>query len=139
MAFRSNGHILISRATKAYLQMSEHMARVDTVCSPCYVDVVDFGKSDDEKPEKLEALVAAVHSAGSSITLAQYLVDKSIESCFSPSWDAMPHRPPWPPPLQFGIQSDGVQLRPMPWPSFGCLNREATTDTCAGDMYGTSL
>ena len=76
----------ISRATKTYLQMSEHMAQVGTICSPCYVDVVDFGKSDDEKPEKLEALVAAVHSAGSSITLAQYLVDKSMESCFSPSW-----------------------------------------------------
>ena len=53
-------------AIKIYLEMSEHMTSVDTVCSPCYVDVVDFGKSDDEKPEKLEALVAAVHSGGTS-------------------------------------------------------------------------
>jgi 26S proteasome regulatory subunit N10 len=30
------------------------------------LDVVDFGESDDEKPEKLEALVAAVSSGGNS-------------------------------------------------------------------------
>ncbi|EER91744.2 26S proteasome non-ATPase regulatory subunit 4 homolog isoform X1 [Sorghum bicolor] len=30
------------------------------------LDVVDFGESDDEKPEKLEALVAAVNSGGNS-------------------------------------------------------------------------
>jgi 26S proteasome regulatory subunit N10 len=33
---------------------------------PCYVDVAAFGESDDEKPEKLETLVAAVHSGGNS-------------------------------------------------------------------------
>lgn len=101
--------------------MSEHMVRVGTVCNPYYVDVVDFRKSNDEQPEKVEALVAVVHSGGSRITLAQYLVDKSIPSCFLPSWDAMPHRPPWPPPMQFEIESDGVLFRPMPWPLFGCL------------------
>jgi len=42
------------------------MDRVDTVCSPCYVNVIDFDECDDEKPEKLEALVAAVHSGGTS-------------------------------------------------------------------------
>jgi hypothetical protein len=62
-----------------------------------------------------------------SIPLAQYLVDKSIQSCFSPSWDAVPHRQPWPPSVQFEIQSDGVQLRPMPWPSFGCLTMRCNT------------
>jgi hypothetical protein len=89
----------ISVATSKSLEMSEHMARVGIVCSPCYVDVVDFGKPDDEKPEKLEAHVAAVHSGGSSIPVAPYLVDKNIQSCFSPSWDAVRHRPPWPPPM----------------------------------------
>jgi hypothetical protein len=54
----------ISKATKIYLEMSEQMASVDIVCSPCYVDVVDFGKSDVERPAKPEALVAAVHSGG---------------------------------------------------------------------------
>jgi len=53
---------------------------------------------------------------------AQSLVDKRIQSCFSPpscrSWDAVPHRQPWPPPEQFGTQGNGVQLRPTPWPSF---------------------
>jgi hypothetical protein len=46
--------------------MSVHWARVGTVCSPCCDDVVDFGKSDDAKPKKLEALVTAVHSGGFS-------------------------------------------------------------------------
>jgi len=30
------------------------------------LDIVDFGESDDEKPEKLEALIAAVNSSDSS-------------------------------------------------------------------------
>ena len=56
----------ISGAAKTYLEISEHMARVGTVSSPCYVNVIDFSECDDEKPEKLEALVAAVHSGGTS-------------------------------------------------------------------------
>ena len=46
--------------------MSEHMTSVDTVCSPCYVEVVDSGEFDDERPAKPEALVAAVHSGDNS-------------------------------------------------------------------------
>jgi 26S proteasome regulatory subunit N10 len=30
------------------------------------LDIVDFGESDDEKPEKLEALIAAVNSSDNS-------------------------------------------------------------------------
>ena len=30
------------------------------------LDIVDFGESDDEKPEKLEALIAAVNNSDSS-------------------------------------------------------------------------
>jgi hypothetical protein len=53
-------------AIKIYLEMSEHMASVDPVCSPCNVEVVDFGEFDDERPAKPEALVAAVHSGDNS-------------------------------------------------------------------------
>ena len=88
------------------------MDRVDTVCSPCYVDVVDFGKFDDEQPEKLEALVVAVHSGGSSIPLAQYLVDQSIQSCFSPNWEYMISA------LGAVAMCDGLGMRPIPWPPF---------------------
>jgi hypothetical protein len=53
-------------AIQIYLEMLEHMATVDTVCSPCYVEVVDSGEFDDERPAKPEALVAAVHSGDNS-------------------------------------------------------------------------
>jgi hypothetical protein len=41
--------------------------------------------------------------------------DGILKSC---SWDAVLHRQPWPPPKQFGMQGNGVQLRSTPWPSF---------------------
>jgi hypothetical protein len=34
--------------------------------------------------------------------------------------NALPNRQPWPPPRQFAILADGVQVRPLPWPSFYC-------------------
>lgn len=51
-----------SGVTNIYLEMSVHMASVDTVCSLCYVEDVDFGEFVDERPVKPEALVAAVCS-----------------------------------------------------------------------------
>jgi hypothetical protein len=45
-----------------------------------------------------------------------------IQSCFSPpfscSWDAVPHRQPWPPPMQFEIQDMIIQCNI--WSPFGC-------------------
>jgi hypothetical protein len=33
---------------------------------------------------------------------------------------AVQYRPPWPPPSQLEMLSDGVHRRPIPWPSFSC-------------------
>jgi hypothetical protein len=35
-------------------------------------------------------------------------------------WDVVPYKQPWPPPMQFMLLGDGVQVRPMAWPSFYC-------------------
>jgi hypothetical protein len=35
-------------------------------------------------------------------------------------WDVVPYKQPWPPPMQFMLLGDGVQVRPMSWPSFYC-------------------
>ncbi|KAJ1274810.1 hypothetical protein BS78_05G089000 [Paspalum vaginatum] len=44
----------------------------------------------------------------------------SFWTSFSSMWVTMQQRPPWPPPIQCIMLSDSVQLRPTPWPSFGC-------------------
>lgn len=51
------------------------------------IDVVDFGESGNEKPEKLEALVAAVSSGGNShiihVPPGEYLLSDAIISQWS--------------------------------------------------------
>jgi hypothetical protein len=48
-----------------------------------------------------------------------------VQSCFLPlfscSWDAVPHRQPWPPPMQFVILGEGISSCLSPWPSFSAV------------------
>jgi hypothetical protein len=46
------------------------------------------------------------------------LIQSSCLHPFSCGWDAVLHRQPWPPPMQLVIPANGVQVRPLPWPSF---------------------
>ncbi|CAD6264957.1 unnamed protein product [Miscanthus lutarioriparius] len=79
----------------------------------------------DKMPRRYNTSVYPPHSNGVAafgpVSVIQE-APESIQSCFSPpscrSWDAVPHKQPWPPPEQFGTQGNGVQLRPTPWPSF---------------------
>jgi hypothetical protein len=58
-----------------------------------------------------------------------------VHSCFLPlfscSWDAVPHRQPWPPPVQFVILGEGVPRCPSPWPSFCAATTRGLCNRCA--------
>jgi hypothetical protein len=44
--------------------------------------------------------------------------------------NALPNIQPWPPPMLLVILADGVQVRPLPWPSFYCH----AGGVCYGDV-----
>jgi len=77
----------------------------------------------------LGSLPAYVFDKGpwpSSMEHSYILPSETIHICLS-LWRSLSRdlvtvqiRPPWPPPIQLEMQSTSVQLRPTPWPSFGC-------------------
>ncbi|XP_008665484.1 uncharacterized protein [Zea mays] len=55
----------------------------------------------------------------------QFTIQDTITQCniWYPSecgWDVVSYKQPWPPHVQSVLLGDGVQVRPMPWPSFYC-------------------
>jgi hypothetical protein len=81
-------------------------------------------KDDHNLPDRMSVyesvLIELVHVT---------LVVKGQLDQFSLKWVSMHQKPQWPPPTRGEMQNDGIQLRPIAWPSFDCPRAVVLLDT----------
>jgi hypothetical protein len=83
----------------------------------CAKTAVSVGTTQQAKEDPIYTKVGSILGLRVSTNMCLMNCFKLIQSCFS--WDAVPHRQPWPPPhmqVEFGCGS--ADLCPIPWPSF---------------------